>query len=134
MGFFFGGVISSGLLLGGMWLSRRFLTPTPDAALRLVHKRLANDGLLQRRLGSPIQYGEFRAYTYKGGFHALGYSPRTAAAPSPSPKARRVGLLTRPPNPPRGLAVAPIRPAPVPRAAADDCAGARAQGQRHRQF
>ena len=70
-------MLFSGGLLGVYVLSRRFLTPTPDAALRIVFKRLANDQLLTRRLGSPVQFGEFRAYTYKGGLKLFHYSPRT---------------------------------------------------------
>jgi hypothetical protein len=77
VGFFLGGLLFSGALLATWRLSRRFFTPTPDAALRLVFRRLADDPLLLARLGRPVQYGEFRAYTYKGGLQGVTYTPRT---------------------------------------------------------
>ena len=41
-----------------------------------VLKRLRQDPLLQRKLGNQIQLGEFKSYTYKGGFSVTGYQPR----------------------------------------------------------
>ncbi|KAL7748626.1 hypothetical protein RI367_006037 [Sorochytrium milnesiophthora] len=68
IGFFVGGVLSTGLLAGAYALSTRFGIRSPSLAREQVFQRLLADETLRVKLGGNVQLGELRAHAYTGGF------------------------------------------------------------------